>query len=311
MDGVLLLDKNKGLVSHTAVRKLRKIFSGDKVGHLGTLDPMATGLLPILVGKANRLHRFMNGARKRYHAEVFLGQSTNTYDSEGTATSELVECDFTEDEINSALEEFRGTFEQKPPAFSAIKMKGVPLYKYARRGKEVELPTREVEIYSNEIIELKENRVLLDIHCGSGTYIRSIAHDLGRALGCGGYLAALRRTVVGEFTVNRAMELETVIETSEINYDALPFVEMENLVRNMPAVSVDVESATTFCYGSSPEFSENMPTTPPVPEFELIYDKPDDDLYRVFHDEKLIGVCRIEDNSIKPVVVLCAPDNQN
>lgn len=210
MDGIAIIDKAEGWTSHDVVAKFRGIAKTKRVGHLGTLDPMATGVLPLAVGVATRLVRFYAKAEKLYEGGVHFGFATDTYDRTGTATSEAAPVAITEAELEAALAPFRGTILQMPPQYSAKKVRGVVAYKAARNGIEVELQPVEVEIRELSLLRFDGRRADLRIRCSAGTYIRSIAHDLGVALQCGAHLDSLRRLASGEFTIERARPLGEV-----------------------------------------------------------------------------------------------------
>ena len=204
MNGVLVADKPSGWTSHDVVAAVKKKLGASKVGHLGTLDPMATGVLPLVINKATRYARFLDGGRKVYLATMELGVDTDTYDSEGAVTA-ACEVTSTEDEVRKVLSGFMGRIKQVPPMYSAKKIKGVPLYKLARKGVVVEREPNEIEIFENEIVNISLPFVEFRISCSRGTYVRSICHDAGRMLGCGGRMTSLRRLGCGEFSDSEAI----------------------------------------------------------------------------------------------------------
>lgn len=210
MFGFLNIYKPKGLTSHDVVARLRRITKIKQIGHTGTLDPFAEGVLPICIGKATRLIEYLEDD-KAYEGVIQFGSSTNTYDLEGEITNSS-DKNISQEDIENALEIFRGNIVQKPPVFSAIKVNGKKLYEYARKGEEVEVPTREVTIYKLELIEFnqakQQARVLIE--CSKGTYIRSIANDLGEFLGCYGHLVKLIRVKAGKFLLNSTLDLENL-----------------------------------------------------------------------------------------------------
>lgn len=207
VDGVLLLDKPAGLTSNAALQTCKRALRACKAGHTGSLDPMATGLLPLCFGEATKVTQFLLDADKRYRAVFRLGQQTTTYDCEGEVIAQAP-VTATALEIERALKRFEGRIEQVPPMYSAIKRDGEPLYKLARAGVEVVREPRLVEIYAIRILSFAGERLELEIDCSKGTYIRSLAHDLGRALGCGAHVAALRRLAVGVLRVEDAIALD-------------------------------------------------------------------------------------------------------
>jgi tRNA pseudouridine55 synthase len=207
--GVLLLDKPAGLTSNDALQKTKRLLNACKAGHTGSLDPIATGLLPLCFGDATRLSQFLLDADKRYWTVFRLGVNTTTFDSEGEVTNtRAVGC--TLSDVEKALVRFTGTLSQIPPMYSAIKVGGQPLYKLARAGQEIEREPREVQVYSLRLIGLDGDRLTLDIHCSKGTYIRALAQDIGEVLGCGAHVIELRRTGVGGLSVDQAVSLETL-----------------------------------------------------------------------------------------------------
>jgi tRNA pseudouridine55 synthase len=207
MDGVLVLDKPAGITSHDAVNRLRRITGERSIGHLGTLDPMATGVLPMLLGRMTRLAQFYLHCEKRYQGEIKLGFATDTYDATGEPVGALVEVRCSDAEIHQVSSRFVGVIEQTPPPFSAKKVAGVPAYKLARKNQPVELKPEKVEIKQFEITYVQGDRVGFVAEVASGTYLRSLAHDLGQLLGVGGHLCSLKRTAVGEFCLDEARKL--------------------------------------------------------------------------------------------------------
>jgi len=208
MDGVLVLDKPGGITSHDAVNRLRRITGERSIGHLGTLDPMATGVLPMLLGRMTRLAQFYLHCEKEYEGEIRLGFATDTYDATGEPTGSSNQVNCSEVQIREVAERFVGVIEQTPPSYSAKKIAGVPAYKLARKKQTVELKPVKVEIKQFEIAGVQGDRVAFRAQVASGTYLRSLAHDLGQQLGVGGHLARLRRTAVGEFKIEDACRLE-------------------------------------------------------------------------------------------------------
>ncbi|MEM7116367.1 MAG: tRNA pseudouridine(55) synthase TruB [Chloroflexota bacterium] len=231
MEGVLAVDKPTGMTSHDVVNRVRRLASMRRVGHAGTLDPLATGVLLVCLGRTTRLIEYLVGLQKIYETRIRLGQTTDSYDADGTMTAECA-VTVTEAEIESALAGFRGDIEQRPPMFSAIKRNGQPLYKLARQGIEVERPLRPVTIYNLTCLSWKNPYLDLRITCSAGTYIRSLAHDLGTQLGCGGHVAALRRTAIGSFQQTIALDqitpnnLPTLLQASDQTVAHLPRLDL-------------------------------------------------------------------------------------
>jgi tRNA pseudouridine55 synthase len=208
MNGVLIIDKPAGLTSHDVVNRVRRILQQRSIGHLGTLDPMATGVLPLVTGSLTRLAQFYTTSEKCYEGTIRFGFSTDTYDAEGEPTSAPQQIILRPEEIESLAARFRGLIEQIPPAFSAKKIQGVPAYKLARKQKEVVLKPVQVEIKEFKILNVDADRTRFRARVTSGTYMRSVAHDMGQALGCGAHLESLCRTAVAEFTLDDAHTLD-------------------------------------------------------------------------------------------------------
>lgn len=207
ISGVIVVDKPLGMTSHDVVHVIRKGSGVRRAGHTGTLDPRATGVLVVLIGPAVRLSEYVSAADKRYQATIRLGSATDTYDSEGKITHSG-EVDITEERFVELLNQFKGEIEQTPPPFSAVKLQGKKAYELSRRGEAVELKPRKIKVYRLEILEWDMPDVTIDVLCSSGTYVRSLAHDIGTALGCGAHLIGLRRTKSGRFTLRDAIPLE-------------------------------------------------------------------------------------------------------
>jgi tRNA pseudouridine55 synthase len=212
VSGVLVVDKPVGLTSHDVVQIIRRGTGIRRAGHTGTLDPRASGVLVILVGPAVRLSEYVSASDKRYQATIRLGSTTDTYDSEGVITSTADVSDITEEEFNERLQKFVGEMEQVPPPYSAVKVKGRKAYEMARKGEEVDLEPRIIQVYSLDVLEWAPPEAVIDVHCSSGTYVRSLAHDLGKDLGTGAHLVGLRRTKSGRFTLRDAVPLRRLQE---------------------------------------------------------------------------------------------------
>jgi len=212
LDGFINIDKPAGITSFGVVARVRR-WSGERhVGHAGTLDPDATGVLPVCLGRATRLVEFLVNTTKTYRAVVELGTATDTYDASGRVTGRADPSGITREQMEAALGRFRGTIRQTPPMYSAVKHRGRPLYKLARAGLAVARPSRPVRIHRLELTAFQPPLVTLEIECGKGTYIRSLAHDLGQALGCGAHLKSLTRTRCGGFAIEDAVSLERLEE---------------------------------------------------------------------------------------------------
>jgi tRNA pseudouridine55 synthase len=214
MNGVVVVDKPAGWTSHDVVAKTRRLVGERSIGHLGTLDPMATGVLPLVLGKMTRLCQFYSGSEKTYEGTICLGFATDTYDAEGDPSGPAQEVNVTLEEIINAVSSFTGLIQQTPPPFSAKKIQGVPAYKLARRKQEVDLKPVEVEVHEFTVSSFEQDVATFRCRVSSGTYVRSLAHELGQKLGCGAHLASLRRTAVAEFTVEQSHTLEQIAEAA-------------------------------------------------------------------------------------------------
>lgn len=216
ISGVLVVDKPVGMTSHEVVQIIRRGTNIRRAGHTGTLDPRASGVLVILVGPAVRLSEYVSASDKRYQAIIRLGTSTDTYDSDGQVTR-TDPMEITEEQFERELKQFVGEIEQVPPPYSAVKVQGRPSYEMAREGEEVELQPRIINVYSLDVLEWAPPEVTVDVHCSSGTYVRSLAYELGIKLGCGAMLTGLRRTKSGRFTLKDAVPLRKLIESFDTN----------------------------------------------------------------------------------------------
>lgn len=259
MDGVLIVNKPAGLTSHDVVARVRRIAQEKSVGHLGTLDPMATGVLPLVLGRFTRLAQFYNDADKRYQGTIRFGLATDTYDAEGEPTAPEQIVNLSLEQIRDAAARFTGKIEQFPPAFSAKKIAGVPAYKLARKGQEVSLAPKQVEIKEFQITGWESPLAEFSAWVSSGTYLRTLAHDLGRALGPGAHLSALVRTAVREFTLAEAHTLaELEQEAAADGLDDL-FLHPRLVLPEFPAVTAPEESVARIKHGAAvnlPEFSK-------------------------------------------------------
>jgi tRNA pseudouridine55 synthase len=237
-DGALVIDKPRGKTSHDVVDAVRHLAGFRQIGHLGTLDPLATGVLVLLLGRATRLVQFYNGRRKRYSAGFRFGFATDTYDSDGEAQGPDNPPVLDTAILETLAAESIGRFQQMPPAFSAKKIKGVPAYELARKKQPVELKAVEVELFEYKLTGIEGNVARFVIECSSGTYIRSLAHDMGQKLDCGAHLAEITRTAVGEFSLEQAIKLEELAEASRAGKFADCLIRLEGLLPNFPRVNV-------------------------------------------------------------------------
>jgi tRNA pseudouridine55 synthase len=237
-DGALVIDKPQGKTSHDVVDAVRHLAGFRQIGHLGTLDPLATGVLVLLLGRATRLVQFYGGRRKRYSAGFRFGFATDTYDSDGEAQGPDAPSVLDQAMLERLAAERVGRFEQTPPSFSAKKVHGRPAYELARKKQPVELKPVEVELFEYRLTEIAGPLARFVIECSSGTYIRALAHDMGQKLGCGGHLAEITRTAVGEFSLEQAVKLEELAEATRAGKFANYLIRLENLLPNFPRVNV-------------------------------------------------------------------------
>ena len=256
MNSVLVIDKPQGITSHDVVARVRRIVGERSIGHLGTLDPMATGVLPLLTGKFTRLSQFFMLNDKEYEGSIRFGWTTDTYDAEGAPTSDERSLQLSLDELDRLADRFRGEIWQVPPAYSAKKIAGVPSYKSARKGQAAVLDAVRVQVHEFRLMSLEQNSLGFAANVSSGTYIRSLAHELGELAGCGAHLAELRRTSVGDFSLQQALtldQLEHHVSTGE------PIgIHPRHILPEIPAVTADDTALAKIRHGNSvnlPEFS--------------------------------------------------------
>ena len=266
MNGIVIVDKPQGWTSQDVTARLRRVFNTRRIGHGGTLDPMATGVLPVFVGRGTRGVEFFEHAEKAYEAVLQLGMTTDTEDVTGTVL-EKREVSVSEQEFLGILPKFRGKIQQIPPMYSALKVNGQKLCDLARKGKEVERQPREIEIFELTCLEFSGNTARLRVRCSKGTYIRTLCKDIGQALGCGGCMAALRRVQAGEYTIDEAVPLALLLETENPeqylravdtmfrNYPAVTLTEKQELrCRNGNSFTVNMAAGTYRAYSQTGEF---------------------------------------------------------
>ncbi|HYL62254.1 MAG TPA: tRNA pseudouridine(55) synthase TruB [Candidatus Methylomirabilis sp.] len=237
-DGALVIDKPRGKTSHDVVDAVRHLAGFRQIGHLGTLDPLATGVLVLLLGRATRLVQFYSGRRKRYSAAFRFGFATDTYDSDGAPQGPDTTPKLDAGTLEKLAAERVCRFEQIPPAFSAKKVQGRPAYERARKKQPVELKPVEVELFEYKLTGVEGSLARFEIECSSGTYIRSLAHDMGQRLGCGAHLAEITRTAVGEFSMEQAITLEELAQAARAGKFADCLIRLENLLANFPRINV-------------------------------------------------------------------------
>ena len=249
MNGVLLVDKPLGFTSHDVVAYTRRQLHIKKVGHLGTLDPLATGLLVLCLGKATRLAKFMSGWNKVYIGIVRLSHPTTTYDLEGEPLEKPTQVKVKKEEVIRVLCGFQGRIKQLPPQFSAKKVAGKPMYRYARQGIPAQIEPVEVEIYQIELLKLLPDQLWLKVACSAGTYLRSLAHDIGQALGCGGYLSYLRRVRFGAFSLADALPIDQLFRFHQRGKLEGKIIPLEALFPEFPALRVDSRGRWKLLHG--------------------------------------------------------------
>lgn len=302
MDGFLIIDKPAGLTSHDVVHRVRRITGERSVGHLGTLDPMATGVLPLVLGRMTRLAQFYLRSEKEYRGEIRFGYATDTYDADGEPVGAARQASLTLEQVRAAAAQFIGRIQQMPPPFSAKKIAGVPAYKLARKKKEVPLQPATVEVKEFEVLEMTGELASFRATVGSGTYLRSIAHDLGQKLGVGGHLASLRRTRVAEFAEEQARALDQLSSESQrpitdimsTTQNAAYLLHPRSILPEFPAVTAPLDVLPRLLHGNSvnlPEFSSAR-------------------LIKVFHGQRdLVAIAqRVAGTLFQPKVVLCGPE---
>ena len=266
MNGIVIVDKPQGWTSQDVTARLRRVFNTRRIGHGGTLDPMATGVLPVFVGRATRGVEFFEHAEKTYETVLRLGLTTDTEDISGTVLSEQ-DAFVTGEELEAVLQKFRGEIMQVPPMYSALKINGQKLVDLARKGKEVERQPRPITIHELTLLGMEADGIHLRVRCSKGTYIRTLCKDIGEALGCGGCMAALRRVTAGEYTIEESVPLQRLLETEDPeqylrpvdsmfrNYPAVTLTEKQELrCRNGNSFSISLPDGTYRAYGKDGEF---------------------------------------------------------
>ena len=291
MDGIIIINKPKGCTSHDIVYKIKKLLN-EKVGHTGTLDPMAEGVLPILIGKGTLLSKYLINHNKKYIVELQLGTKTDTADSEGKIIEEqpVNETLLTQENITKILQTFIGKQEQVPPIYSAIKVNGKKLYEYARKGQQVELKPRQIEIYNIDLIDYspKEKQIKFEISCGKGTYIRSVCEDIAKKLDTVGYMLKLKRTQVGKFNIEKSITIKELEENIEdIEFLKENFISIERLFENKGKLIVPNIKKKHFLNGVK------------------ITQKNEDGIYRIYtENNEFLGIGVVKNNLLKRDIIL-------
>jgi tRNA pseudouridine55 synthase len=271
MDGILNINKATGMTSHDVVARIRKLLRQKRVGHAGTLDPAASGVLPICVGQGTRVAEYLSESGKAYQAEIVFGVVTDTYDSEGSIIRTASTTDLTLPRIEAALVSFLGPQMQMPPRYSAIKLQGQPAYKRVRAGEEITLKPRPIKITRLEILSWLSPRLTLAIECSKGTYIRSLAYDLGEQVGCGAYLGALIRTRSGPFLLAESITLEQLpeaVDTDTIQQHLFP---PDRVLQDYPALTLDEATTERVLHGNA--FHYNLEAISTTPNLARVYNQ--------------------------------------
>lgn len=283
MNGIIIIDKPLGRTSHDMVYEMRKVTGIKKIGHTGTLDPMATGVLPVCIGSATKMADMLTLSDKSYIAELVLGRTTDTQDADGKVLTECkVNC--SEEEIRCAVNSFVGEIEQVPPMYSAIKQNGKKLYELARQGIEVERKPRKVTINSIDILEINGERVKIDVSCSKGTYIRTLCEDIGKKLGVGAYMNTLRRTRTGQFTIEESHTLSEIKELKENGGIESIIIPADRMFEEYPSVTLNPKQVKSVTNGVAMTYREGQ----------------EGQTYRVYDNEnKFLCISRITDGRLK------------
>jgi len=283
ISGIVVLDKANGLSSNAALQEVKRLYEANKAGHAGSLDPLATGVLPVCLGEATKVSQFLLDSDKRYRARIKLGIRTDTGDSEGSIIERNEGISVSRKAVERALTKFKGEVEQVPPMHSAIKMNGVPLYKLARKGITVEREPRLVTLSQICLIEFVNSELELEISCSKGTYIRTIADDLGQELGCGAHVIELRRTQAGVFTEKDSISSEELaLEKENRGLDKIDqfLIPMDRAIQDLPEVNLPSITASHVKNGQA----------------VLVRHLPKNGLVRMYEDEQFIGIGSIDDD---------------
>ena len=291
MNGILIINKEKGCTSHDIVYKVKKIFN-EKVGHTGTLDPLAEGVLPILIGKGTLCSKYLINHDKKYVVNLALGQKTETADLEGKIIEEkkIPDKSLTQNEIEKVLKSFIGKQQQMPPIYSAIKVNGKKLYEYARKGQNVEIKPREIEIYDIKLmnIDAQKKQIQFEVFCGKGTYIRSLCEDISEKLETVGYMESLKRIQVGDFKIEESSKIQELEENKEdTKYLESKIISVEEIFKNKEKIKLDDKKMQLFLNGV--KITQNQ----------------ENDIYRIYDkNEKFIGIGIIQDKLLKRDIIL-------
>ena len=282
MDGILIVYKEIGYTSQDVVSKVKKILNEKKAGHAGTLDPMAEGVLPVLLGKCTKLSKYLINHDKTYRAIIKLGERRDTGDSEGSIIETKQPEKYTEKEIDGVLKSFLGRSKQKPPMYSAIKVNGKKLYEYAREGVQIDVNSRDIEIYDICMLEYDydKSEISFEVSCSKGTYIRTLCEDIAEKLGTIGYMKKLIRTKVDKFTIDQAIKLD------DISVDNLPLIRMEQYFNNISSIVLNKRKKELFLNGVMLSFDY------------------DDGLYNIYSDDTYLGLGTVKNKLLKRDIII-------
>lgn len=284
MDGIVIINKEKEYTSHDVVAKVKKILNEKKVGHTGTLDPNATGVLPILLGKGTKLSKYLINHNKIYEATLKLGEKTDTADIEGKITEEkdVKKENLSQENVTKILKEFIGKSKQVPPMYSAIKVNGKKLYEYARKGQTIEIKPREIEIYGIELLNINNNEISFKVHCSKGTYIRTLCENIAEKLETVGYMKELKRIEVGEFNIKNAITLKELESKKE-----KALISIEEFLKDKQLINLNSKKVKLFFNGVNLEF------------------KLEDGIYRIYNEKnEFIGTGTIKSNVLKRDIIV-------
>ncbi len=292
IDGLLIVDKPTGITSNRCLQQVKHLLGAAKAGHTGALDPLASGVLPLCFGEATKVSQFLLDADKIYRARVRLGISTSTGDSEGEITGTQAVQAFSRTAIEQVLSGFVGRITQSPSIYSALKQNGVPLYKLARAGKEIVPKFREVTVYRINLLSWSSPDLEIEVHCSKGTYIRTLAEDIGKALGCGAHVCMLRRSQAGPFSLNDSMSLQQLQQLAESGDILNRLVAPDRAIAHMPAVDLHDEQARLLRQGQAvhvAQMPQQMPQQMPASQSALV---------RVYCGQAFLGIGELDDKGL-------------
>lgn len=281
MNGILIINKPKGYTSHDVINVLRKELNTKKIGHTGTLDPNATGVLPVLIGQATKISKYLIEHNKTYIAELKLGEKSSTGDIEGEIIEKKEILDLTIEQVGAVLKSFLGKQLQTPPIYSSIKINGKKAYEYARKGETVEIPAREIEIMSISLIRFEGNIITFEVKCSKGTYIRVLCEDIAEKLGTVGLMSNLTRTEVNDFNIKNAYTLEDIKNKQDIS-----LISIEEVFKTKPSINLDDRKRDLFLNGVQLTFNEQ------------------DDVYRIYNNNMFLGLGIVKNNLLKRDIII-------